>query len=826
MDKFLIILLIIIIFILVIYFSSLKKNTENFNSNSLKQVEKRQQKEEATNIIIEAQNNKKNYIYTPLVVDKITKMSMFIPNYVKNYCDNNTDLMATTILNKLGFCESKSTLKEGQNVSYPFSINPDNGISKSFDSCKDQCLKDINCKSFTYKDGKCTTSNIDSLDMPLIQKNENDVSKTKYYEKMDNTNQSRFNNSFLNKVELGKIDINKKTFILNEQSGQYENPTPVNANNPVASEYMEFSNVVLDYNPMQDINQQKMAFQTNYVPECISFCENKNGCVGVNYNEPGSIFYPEVNINKATFGQNCLKPKPEYNLIQEVKNDISKMCSEEESKHLCAPKPDYKKFTNCNDKSIIVSYKCNEKNRLGDSIKSEEKKINITKNGDKITYNDIIKNQQVPSTGLDCRKPLSNRLEIMGVSYGDNLSNYIKTNKLQTLCKDSNYGTQSGCGPYSFDQLFTPDDDPSPLCKNKVLEVEYTCNGIAKKKTFKKNKNFQIDCPATSDGKSNLIITSAIYGRSCETNLNNLNVINTLTQISKEANIDLNTYLKSPACSSNNGLSSKNKCTYTIDDNNYDYFKEKLAQLKTQDKTTPVDRSGNIKVLKADYGGNCSTISGFNPTQVSDLQNLSNLCDNKTQCIINNFVPMTDPLVDPCKEAASKPFVKAINGQNNDGSIGKSCKTNCLLPTSQLGVSDSVGSIGNKLNSPVSFGPIRDDKRYNINLPLNTMISKLVINYTGSDQAWGNRPEMIIEANGIRLGSWQVVETSARRLESRSVTINLNPALKLTTPLSIYVPLYPGMSVNIENGFIHLNSIVGGDISVKNLDSNNICNIM
>jgi len=679
MEKFLIILLIIVIFILVIYFSFLNvNNTENFTL--------RQEQEESTNIEMEVKSNKVNYMYNPSVIDKITKMSMFIPNYVKNYCDNSTNLMATNILNNLGFCENKSTLIGGQNVSYPMSINPDKGTKQSLESCQDQCLKDVSCKSFTYKDGKCMTSNIDSLDMPLLQRGDTD--STKYYEKMANTNQSRFNDSFINGVETGKIDINKKTFKLNQQTGQYEKPTPVNSNNPVSSEYMEFSNVVLNYTPMQDINQQKMAFQTNYVPECISFCENKNGCVGVNYNEPGSIFYPEVNINKATFGENCLKPKPDYNLLEDVKKDIKEMCEEEDSKHLCAPKPDFKKFSNCNDKSMIVTYKCDERNRFGEEINNEEKKINITKKGNNISYNDIIKNQLIPSDGLDCRRPLSSRIEIMGISYGDNLSNYIKTNKIQTLCKDSNYGSQVGCGQYSFDQLFTPDDDPNPLCKDKVLEVEYTCGGKPKKETFTKKKGFLIDCPANKDGTTNLIINSAIYGRSCETNLNNLNVINTLTEISKEAKIHLNNYIKSPACSNNNGSNSNGECTYTIDDNNFDYFKENLAQLKTQDKTTPPDRNGNIKVISANYGGNCSSLSGFNPTAVSDLENLSKLCDNKTQCIINNYVPMTDPLENQCKDAAAIPLVAAINGQNNDGSMGKYCEVNCVLPNTKTGVID------------------------------------------------------------------------------------------------------------------------------------------
>ena len=121
------------------------------------------------------------------------------------------------------------------------------------------------------------------------------------------------------------------------------------------------------------------------------------------------------------------------------------------------------------------------------------------------------------------------------MSYAHNLSNYIKTDKIQDLCSDTAYGNNTGCGPLTFEQIISPNDDPNPDCNNKNLEVEYMCGDVYKKETFTKDSGFKIECPTSNDGKNNLKIIRAVYGRTCENDLNNLRVIDTITQISKDS---------------------------------------------------------------------------------------------------------------------------------------------------------------------------------------------------------------------------------------------------------------------------------------------------
>ena len=57
----------------------------------------------------------------------------------------------------------------------------------------------------------------------------------------------------------------------------------------------------------------------------------------------------------------------------------------------------------------------------------------------------------------------------------------------------------------------------------------------------------------------------------------------------------------------------------------------------------------------------------------------------------------------------------------------------------------------NSIKSPVKFGPITDTSVTNINLPLNTPITNLAINYTGSDQGFGNSPYITLIANCVQI---------------------------------------------------------------------------
>jgi hypothetical protein len=489
---------------------------------------------------------------------------------------------------------------------------------------------------------------------------------------MNNMNQSRFDDSFLSSIKQGKIAVAKKNFTTDASNMYIE----TDEKNNLQSQYMEFTNSVLNYPPMTNpINQKGQSFHSNYKNDCINTCENTTGCTGINFWDPDTIFYPEVSIESATLGQNCLLPKASYTVNDNVKKVFSEQCSTDDNRELCELKPDWynaeNKITNCNNKEVKVNYNCLRTDSSGRDIVSEDNNIIVNKQQQEIKYNKVVdkngKKTLTPVNGIDCRKLLADRIEIKGVSYAHNLSNYIKTDKIQDLCSDTAYGNNTGCGPLTFEQIIHPNDDPNPDCNNKNLEVEYMCGDVYKKETFTKDGGFKIECPTSNNGKNNLKIISAVYGRTCENDTNNLKVIDTITQISKDSEKDVKKFI-TEECLNDIGKNSRNECVYKISDDRLNYFKQNKAILTTNDNSTPNDRFGNIDILEAKYASNCANVNGYEASNESDIMNLKNICgDNtKTQCNVDSYKPVKDPLVDKCILASQQ------NGTILATNIGKS----------------------------------------------------------------------------------------------------------------------------------------------------------
>ena len=603
-------------------------------------------------------------------IDRIAKMSMYIPNYVRKFCVNSEELMKSSSnpdpMKTDGFCKhvnqiNKTYINTDVSTDAMYSNRIISNSATNFD-CREDCLKDISCKGYTVdKDGgNCVKYSINSLDVPLPYANSSNIGGIEFYEKMNNINQSRFNDSFLRSVKKGEIEVEEKDFRLDDSNMyvEYNNDDDTISTN-IDSKYMEFSNSVLNYAPMKNpINQKGQSFHSNYKNDCINTCENTNGCTGINFWDPDTIFYPEVEIEKATLGQNCLVPVPSYQRKEDIKALFSSQCNQEDNRQVCQLKPDWynrdKTITNCNDKDIKINYNCLRQDSSGrDIVTVENRDIILHKKGNDITYSHVLYDENKkqilkPVPGLDCRRTLDERIDIRGVSYAHNLSNFIKTDKLQKLCNDKKYGNKEGCGPYTFEQIITPNDDPAPLCNDKKLEVEYTCGDEYKKEIFTKETGFKIECPVSSDGKNRLKIESAVYGRECETDLENLKVIDTITQISRDSKNNIEKFLKTDSCKDTIGKNSKTECTYKASDKDLQYFRDnKDAILNCRDNGTPSDRYGSLEIIEAKYGANCENIPGYNASNNNDILNIQSLCGDNTkiQCNVDKYMPIKDPLV-------------------------------------------------------------------------------------------------------------------------------------------------------------------------------------
>ncbi len=59
-------------------------------------------------------------------------------------------------------------------------------------------------------------------------------------------------------------------------------------------------------------NYKNDCFHSNYKNDCINTCENTKFCTGANFWDPDTIFYSEVEIEKATLRENCQAPVSTY----------------------------------------------------------------------------------------------------------------------------------------------------------------------------------------------------------------------------------------------------------------------------------------------------------------------------------------------------------------------------------------------------------------------------------------------------------------------------------------------------------------------------------
>jgi hypothetical protein len=95
-------------------------------------------------------------------IDRITKMSMYIPNYVRKFCVNSEELMKSSSdpdpMKTDGFCKhvneiNKTYINTDVSTDTMYSNRIISNSATNF-NCREDCQKDISCKGYTVdKDG-------------------------------------------------------------------------------------------------------------------------------------------------------------------------------------------------------------------------------------------------------------------------------------------------------------------------------------------------------------------------------------------------------------------------------------------------------------------------------------------------------------------------------------------------------------------------------------------------------------------------------------------------------------------------------------------------